>query len=74
MFGLIVHGGCHDLEPAELDKISANDGVKTYGAIGYEMLSEGCAAIDVVEKVITMMEDDPIFDAGTGSFRNLNGV
>ncbi|HOE90056.1 MAG TPA: isoaspartyl peptidase/L-asparaginase family protein [Sphaerochaeta sp.] len=74
MFGLIVHGGCHDLEPTELDKVSANNGVKTYGEIGYKMLSEGCAAIDVVEKVITMMEDDPIFDAGTGSFRNLNGV
>ena len=74
MFGLIVHGGCHDLEPTELDKVSANNGVKTYGEIGYKMLSEGCAALDVVEKVITMMEDDPIFDAGTGSFRNLNGV
>ena len=49
MFGLIVHGGCHDLEPAELDKISANDGVRTYGEIGYKMLPKD-SAIDVVEK------------------------
>lgn len=74
MFGLIVHGGCHDLAPTDLEKIAANNGVKSYGEIGYRMLSEGYSAIDVVEKVITMMEDDPIFDAGTGSFRNLNGV
>lgn len=74
MFGLIVHGGCHELIPSDQEKSSANNGVRTYGEIGYRMLSEGCSAIDAVEKVISLMEDDPIFDAGTGSFRNLKGI
>lgn len=74
MFGLIVHGGCHELIPSDQEKSSANNGVRTYGEIGYRMLSEGCSAIDAVEKVISLMEDDPIFDAGTGSFKNLKGI
>ncbi len=74
MFGLIVHGGCHELIPSDQEKSSANNGVRTYGEIGYQMLGEGCSAIDAVEKVISLMEDDPIFDAGTGSFKNLNGI
>lgn len=74
MFGLIVHGGCHELIPSDQEKSSASNGVRTYGEIGYKILSEGCSAIDAVEKVISLMEDDPIFDAGTGSFKNLNGI
>ena len=74
MIGIIAHGGCHDLEPTEKERRLSLNGIGKYGDIGYRMLQEGALAMDVVEKVITLMEDDPIFDAGTGSFKNLNGI
>lgn len=74
MIALICHGGCHDLPPGEEEKSMSERGVRTYGEIGFKMLEEGESAIDVVTKVISFMEDDPLFDAGTGSFKNLNGV
>lgn len=37
------------------------------------MLSRGGAALDAVEAAIVVLEDDPIFDAGTGSHLNLDG-
>lgn len=74
MVGLILHGGCHDLPPSEKERLLTQGGVNTYGEMGYRMLQEGASAIDVVEKVVSAMEDDPLFDAGTGSFKNLNGI
>jgi beta-aspartyl-peptidase (threonine type) len=74
MVSLILHGGCHDLPPGEKERSLTQHGVTSYGAKGFKMLLEGCSAIDVVEAVISDMEDDPLFDAGTGSFKNLNGI
>jgi beta-aspartyl-peptidase (threonine type) len=74
MVGIIIHGGCHDLEPTDRERRLSNEGVIKYGDIGFRMLLEGASSIDVAEKVISLMEDDPIFDAGTGSFKNLNGI
>jgi beta-aspartyl-peptidase (threonine type) len=47
--------------------------MREYGDIAFAMLRSGTGARDVVEDVIKLMEDDPSFDAGTGSFYNLNG-
>lgn len=74
MVGIIIHGGCHDLEPTERERRLSDEGVRKYGDIGYQMLLKGASAIDVAENVMSLMENDPIFDAGTGSFKNLNGV
>ena len=40
---------------------------------GYTVLSRGGAAVDAVEAAVTVMEDDPTFDAGRGSFLTSNG-
>ncbi|MFA7017549.1 MAG: isoaspartyl peptidase/L-asparaginase family protein [Sphaerochaetaceae bacterium] len=74
MVGLILHGGCHDLPPDEKERSLTQNGVTSYGKKGYKMLLEGASAVDVAEAVLTDMEDDPLFDAGTGSFKNLNGI
>ena len=74
MVGIIIHGGCHDLDPTERERRLSHEGIIKYGDVGYRMLKEGAPSIDVVEKVLSLMEDDPIFDAGTGSFKNLNGI
>jgi beta-aspartyl-peptidase (threonine type) len=40
---------------------------------GYAILSLGGSAIDAVEAAVTVMEDDPTFDAGRGSFLTSDG-
>ncbi|MCE5255487.1 MAG: isoaspartyl peptidase/L-asparaginase [Spirochaetaceae bacterium] len=74
MIALVCHGGCHDLMPPEDEKALSQKKLDEYGEIGFKMLETGANALDVVENVISLMEDDPMFDAGTGSFRNLNGI
>jgi L-asparaginase / beta-aspartyl-peptidase len=39
----------------------------------YDLLQSGSSALDVVEKAVTMLEDDPRFNAGKGSVFNENG-
>ena len=34
--------------------------------IGWEILNSGGSALDAVEKAVNWLEDDPLFDAGTG--------
>lgn len=40
---------------------------------GYTILTRGGPAIDAVEAAVSVMEDDPTFDAGRGSFLTSNG-
>lgn len=42
--------------------------------IGSEMLKQGAPAIEVVEMVVRVMEDDPTFNAGRGSVFTENGT
>jgi beta-aspartyl-peptidase (threonine type) len=73
MVALIVHGGCHELPPGEGEKIQTQKGLDEYGEHGFAMLKEGKSALDTVEAVLSLLEDDPAYDAGTGSFASLNG-
>jgi L-asparaginase / beta-aspartyl-peptidase len=73
MVALIMHGGCHEKTPSEAVKLAAANGMKKYGDIGFKMLQSDASAKDVVEGVIKLLEDDPTFDAGTGSFYSLDG-
>lgn len=40
---------------------------------GYAILSVGGSALDAVEAAVTILEDDPAFDAGRGSFLTSDG-
>jgi L-asparaginase / beta-aspartyl-peptidase len=73
MVALIMHGGCHERMPTEDVKKTVEAGMKKYGTIGLELLKSGTSAKDAVERIIMLLEDDPAFDAGTGSFYSLNG-
>jgi beta-aspartyl-peptidase (threonine type) len=42
-------------------------------SIGYAILSRGGSATDAVEAAVTVLEDDPTFDAGRGSFLTSEG-
>jgi L-asparaginase / beta-aspartyl-peptidase len=69
---LIIHGGAWDW-PDEQDKPKA-ESIKQALAIGWEILQEGGTALTAVEKAINWLEDDPLFDAGTGSHLNAEGI
>ena len=68
---MIVHGGAWDIPP-NVHKDHLN-GVENALTFGLDLLKNGGTALETVIKSVKMMEDDPIFDAGYGSFLNANG-
>jgi beta-aspartyl-peptidase (threonine type) len=68
---LAVHGGAWNVPDGDL--LPHRDGVANALAIGWEMLSGGDSALDVVEAVVEILEDDPIFNAGRGAHLNCAG-
>ena len=69
---LIVHGGAGDI--ADPDVEPHRHGVEIAARVGWEILLKGGSALDAVEAAIVVMEDDPAFDAGTGSVFNREGI
>jgi L-asparaginase / beta-aspartyl-peptidase len=68
---LLVHGGAWAI-PA--DSAAAHEtGVRNALETGYEILALGGTAIDAVEAAVSVLEDDPTFDAGRGSFLTSDG-
>ncbi len=68
---LLVHGGAWAI-PA--DAAAAHEaGVRNALEAGYRILSRGGSAMDAVEAAVTVLEDDPTFDAGRGSFLTSDG-
>jgi beta-aspartyl-peptidase (threonine type) len=68
---LLVHGGAWAI-PAEAAE-AHEDGVRHALKAGYELLSRGGSALDAVEAAVTVLENDPTFDAGRGSFLTSDG-
>jgi len=68
---LLVHGGAWAI-PA--DAAAAHEaGVRNALETGYAILSRGGSALDAVEAAVTVLEEDPTFDAGRGSFLTSDG-
>ena len=68
---LLVHGGAWAIPPDEAPAHEA--GVRNALETGYSVLSLGGSALDAVEAAVTVLEDDPTFDAGRGSFLTSDG-
>lgn len=74
-FGIVIHGGAGgepDKWTAEY-KAQRTAGLKAALDLGLLMLKEGKPALDVVEQVVRVLEDDPIFNAGRGCVLNEAG-
>ncbi|MBI5957709.1 MAG: isoaspartyl peptidase/L-asparaginase [Chloroflexi bacterium] len=68
---LIVHGGAWRIaEETHPDHIY---GTRAAAEAGWQILRQGGSALDAVEKAVSVMEDDPTFDAGIGSVLNSEG-
>lgn len=68
---LLVHGGAWDI-PADL--LEAHEqGVFDALQEGWRLLERGASAVDAIEAAVTVLENDPAFDAGRGSFLTSDG-
>jgi len=68
---MLVHGGAWAIpEDAAEAHLS---GVRNALEAGYKILTRGASALDAVEAAVTILEDDPTFDAGRGSFLTSDG-
>jgi beta-aspartyl-peptidase (threonine type) len=68
---LLVHGGAWAIPPEMAE--DHQRGVASALAAGYALLEKGATATDAVEAAVTILEDDPTFDAGRGSFLTSEG-
>ena len=68
---LLVHGGAWAIPAA--DAAAHEAGVRNALDAGHAILSRGGSALDAVEAAVTILEDDPTFDAGRGSFLTSDG-
>lgn len=69
---IIVHGGAWSIPDELID--ATLQGVQRAAQAGIKILMEGGSALDAVEAAINVMEDDPVFDAGTGSVLTESGT
>jgi beta-aspartyl-peptidase (threonine type) len=68
---LLVHGGAWAIPD---DAAAAHEnGVRNALEAGHRILTRGGTAIDAVEAAVIVLEDDPTFDAGRGSFLTSDG-
>lgn len=74
-YTLVIHGGA-----GSIDKDIPESIVKEYYnslnnalLLGKKLLEEGNSALDVVEEVVRILEDDSLFNAGKGSVLNSEG-
>ena len=68
---IIVHGGAG---PIKDDSLPARlEGCKVAALAGWEILHAGGSAVDAAEATVVVLEDNPLFNAGTGSTLNSLG-
>jgi beta-aspartyl-peptidase (threonine type) len=68
---LILHGGAGAIPDHEVQDYI--NGCRIAAQKGWELLQKGKSALDVVEAVVRILEDDPVYDAGRGSHLTSSG-
>lgn len=68
-WAIVLHGGAGTISKDLPDSVKQSymDDLDEAISIGEEALANGVAAVDVVEKVINYLEDNPKFNAGKGA-------
>jgi beta-aspartyl-peptidase (threonine type) len=68
---IIVHGGAGPIRDDSLPE--RLQGCEAAARTGWEILQSGGSALDAVEAAVVVLEDNPLFNAGTGSTLNSLG-
>lgn len=69
---LIVHGGCGT--PPVGEEPLRNAACERAADAGFEVLCQGGSALDAVEAAVRWLEDEPLLNAGTGSYLQADGL
>ena len=69
---LVVHGGCAAVSAEE--EAVREAACERAADAGWEVLLAGGSALEAVEAAILRLEDEPILNAGTGSYLQADGV
>lgn len=69
---LIVHGGCGTPPPEE--QAPRTEACERAADAGWRVLLDGGSALDAVEAAVRRLEDEPLLNAGTGSYLQADGV
>lgn len=75
-FGLVIHGGAGNIIKSNFTpEQEAEYNAKLSEALetGYKMLEEGKKSLEVVEAVVRILEDSPLFNAGKGAVFTAEG-
>ena len=70
-WAVVVHGGAGEWDPVRHDAALA--GTRAAADLGASHLQRGRSALDAAVAAVVALEDDPLFNAGTGSVLNRNG-
>ena len=76
MFAIAIHGGAGTLPRAEMDAALEREyrtGLAAGLGAGYAILERGGTSIEAVTQAVTVLEDDPKFNAGRGAVFTLDG-
>lgn len=69
---LIVHGGCGTPPPEEESR--RLDACERAADAGWDVLAHGGSALDAVDIAVRALEEEPLLNAGTGSYLQADGV
>lgn len=74
-YSLMIHGGAGTLEAFkyEASEQDFQQSITTILEQGRQRLEQGDSALDVVEHCVTLLENDPLYNAGHGSVLNAKG-
>jgi beta-aspartyl-peptidase (threonine type) len=75
-WAIVMHGGAGVIDRASLDaagEAAYRAALRTDLQAGADILAKGGSSLDAVEKVISLMEDGPLFDAGRGAVFTADG-
>jgi L-asparaginase / beta-aspartyl-peptidase len=68
---IIVHGGAGIVTSERAEGVQ--EGCKEAALVGWRILQEGGSALDAVEAAVHSLEDNPMFNAGTGACLTSDG-
>ncbi len=76
MFGIAIHGGAGTLPRTEMSQTREREyraGLAEALESGRELLARGGASLDAVTRAVTVLEDNPLFNAGRGAVFTFDG-